>query len=109
MIGDNNTITTYRLARDGTTGKQSWSATPRLYGVPCSIQLERMERAAIIDQANALNIYRLHSDEDLDLQKGDKVLDARGVEYKVHTVQKEPTFNGLSYITICFLTKVSNV
>lgn len=104
MTGNNTTITTYRLSTDATTGKQSYNTTPTLNGVGVHIGLERLERAQLIDQANALKTYRLTSDDDLDLQTGDRVRDDTGVEYQVHTVQKDAGFNGL-LMTITFLTR----
>lgn len=101
---NNTTIVTYRLGKEAATGKQTYGTTPTLNGVAVHIGLERMERAALIDQANALNTYRLTSDDDLDLIAGDKVVDAASAEYRVHTVQKEQLFNSLSS-TIAFLTK----
>ena len=102
--GTNTTVITFRFKLDATTGKKTYDTTPTLNGVGVHIGLERLERAALIDQANALKTYRLTSDDDLDIEAGDRVLDANQTEYKVHTVQKEMAFNGL-FSTIAFLTK----
>lgn len=104
MTGDNTTIVTYRMTRDSGTGKQEYGTTPVLNGVAVHIGLERLERAALIDQQNALNTYRMTSDDDLDILAADNVVAANGDEFKVHTVQKEEQFNGLR-TTIAFLTK----
>lgn len=102
--GNNTTATTYRMSRDAVTGKQEYGTTPILNGVGVHIGLERLERAQLIDQANALNTYRMTSDEDIDILAGDKVIDSYENEYRVHTVQKERSFNGL-LSTIVFITK----
>lgn len=102
MTGENTTITTYRLARDA-NGKQTYATTPTLTRA-VHIGLERLERAMLIDQANALNTYRITSDDDLDLVAADKVIDGAANEYRVHTVLKEQSFNGL-LTTIAWVTK----
>jgi hypothetical protein len=109
MAAENITITTYRLAKDSTTGKKIYNGTPTLVGVSVHIQLERLDKAADIDQANRFRTYRMFSEDNLDLKSSDKVVDAMGGEYKVHTVQKELSYNGAGYNTIAFLTKADDV
>jgi hypothetical protein len=109
MAGDNTTITTYRLAKDTTTGKLIESGIPILNGVGVHIQLERLDKAADVDQPNRYRIYRLFSEDNLDLKSSDRVVDALGGVYKVHTVQKELSYNGANSCTIASLTRAENV
>lgn len=109
MAAENTTITTYRLAKDTTTGKQIYNGTPTLVGVSVHIQLERLDKASDIDQANRFRMYRMFSEDNLDLKSSDKVVDHLGGIFKVHTVQKELSYNGAGYNTIAFLTKSEDV
>jgi hypothetical protein len=105
MIGANSTIVTNRLVLSG--AKESYSATPTLNGVPVHIGLEQFEKAVYIDQADALMVYRLESDEDLDILEGDKVTDGQPTPatYIVHTVLKEPRDFAIGNRTVCILKK----
>lgn len=109
MAGENTTITTYRLAKDTTTGKMVESAVPILNGVGVHIMLERLDKAADVDQPNRYRVYRMFSEDNLDIKSSDRVVDALGGVYKVHTVQKELGYNGANSCTIAFLTRSENV
>lgn len=87
MIGANNSILTYRYAKSG--GKEQHNAAPTMRGVSVYIVREQLERATMIDQANAHLIFRMQSDEALNMVKGDKVVDQNAKEYIVHSVQSD--------------------
>lgn len=87
MIGANSTISSYRYAKSG--GKEKHNAAPTLTGVNVYIVRETIERAAMIDQPNAHLIFRMQSDEALNIVKGDKVVDQKQKEYIVHSVQSD--------------------
>lgn len=87
MIGANSVISTYRYAKSGT--KEQHNAAPTLSGVSVYIVREQIERATMIDQANAHLLFRMQSDETLNIVKGDRVVDQKGKEYIVHSVQSE--------------------
>jgi hypothetical protein len=105
MVGSNTTISSYRLTT--ASSKDTYSGTPTLNGVPVNISLEKFERAVYIDQENALLVYRLESDEDLNIQESDKVVDSQPTPatYIVHTVIKEPRDFAIGTRTVCILKK----
>jgi len=87
MIGANSVISTYRYAKSG--NKEKHNAAPTIRGLSVYIVREQLERATMIDQANAHLLFRMQSDEALNIVKGDKVVDQNGKEYIVHSVQSE--------------------
>lgn len=103
MIGANTTISTYRRTRSG--GKDTFAVSATLNGVPVALHQEQLERAIHIDNANASRIYRMISTERLDIQEGDKVVDADSVEYRVHSVQQDPRDFAMGNHTIVILRR----
>lgn len=103
MVGANTTITTYRMST--ASGKDTWSASPTLNGVPVCLFKEQLERAMAIDQNNAHEICRMESDEKLNIQVNDKVVDAESVTYKVHSIDQQKQDYAIGQSTVCILRK----
>jgi len=103
MIGGNARISTYRLVEAG--GKESYSGTPTLNGVSVYIGKTQFDKAALIDQANAQDIYDLESDEHLDILEGDKVMDEYNATFMVHSVWKDNRNDEIGTRTACILRR----
>lgn len=105
MIGANTTVTSYKRVR--AAGKDTFAGSATLNGVPVNLQLEQFERATVIDNANASRIYRLTSTENLDIDEGDKIVDANSVEYRVHSVRQDARDFAIGNMTIAILRRLS--
>jgi len=103
MIGANCRITSYRL-QTNSEGKQSFVQSMTIKGVPARIDRERTDNAALVDQDNVFNIYRLETNKKLDIEESDIVRDEYNTEYRVHTVMREYA-REYGHHTICILAK----
>ena len=86
-------IATYRLIRTGTT--DALSVIPTLNGVNVLLASINEEESAAYDQNATLEAFYMESTDDIDLKKGDQVVDNLDptLPYVVHTVRKNPSFD----------------
>lgn len=104
MIGANTTISVYEATR--ASGKDTHSATALTEGLPALILRENMERASLLDQQNMHLIFRMTIDVDtLDIDVGDKIVDAESNTYRVHSVQEEARMMGIGGRRVFILRK----
>lgn len=89
MIGANTTISAYKAQRSN--GKDTFSESALVAGLPAIITRESMERASLLDMANMHLIYRMTIDVDtLNLIAGDKIVDEQNTTYRVHSLDDSP-------------------
>ena len=66
---------------------------------------ESMERASLLDMQNMHLIFRMTLDVELDIDAGDKVTDAEGNTYRVHSVQEDARPVGIGVRRVYILRK----
>lgn len=104
MIGSNTTISVYEAQRSA--GKDTHSGSALVAGLPACITRESMERASLLDMANMHLIFRMSIDvETVDIDAGDKVVDAEGNTYRVHSVQEDTRMMGIGAKRVYILRK----
>lgn len=104
MIGANTTISVYEVARSA--GKDTISGSALVAGLPAVIQREQLERASLYDMQNMHLIYRMTIDVDsIDIDVGDKIVDAETNEYRVHSTQEDARPVGIGMRRVYILRK----
>jgi hypothetical protein len=104
MIGSNTSISVYEVSR--TSGKDTYSGTALVAGLPAVIMRESMERASIVDMQNMHLIYRMTIDVDsIDIDAGDKVVDTENNTYIVHSTQEDARPVGIGARRVYILRK----
>lgn len=88
MIGANNTVTTYRMTTSG--GKSTYSATPTLTAMPCFLVGADFRLANALGYANAFELFVMYMDQDVDILRGDKVVDRNDEEFYVVGIKETP-------------------
>lgn len=85
MLGENNSITTYRHTSSG--GKDTYSASATLTAVPAYVERLGEDRASMFDQIASYDVYRCFLEGSPDIDVGDKVVDASSRTYVVYEVK----------------------
>lgn len=85
MLGDNTTITTYRLTDTG--DKSAFSETPTVEGAAAFIDSPSPELRAVLGDQPGMEIFECHVDPD-DYIVGDMVVDAAGCEYRIASIER---------------------
>lgn len=102
MIGQNATITTYRLQNSSNT--TAWSVTATLSNVSAYIESASPELGVLIDEQQSLEIFNMHI-EPADIRPGDKVVTDTGATYYVRNIEKYENNNDTSDIYTVRMTK----
>lgn len=86
MIGENNTITTYRLAT--TSGKETYESAATVEDEPCYLVMSSPDIAVMFENVPAYEVFSCYMDDAQDIIISDKVVDDQGNEYIVKKVTK---------------------
>lgn len=87
MIGENNQITTYRMAADVDV-HEGFDATAILTNEPCYIEPLDPQVATILDDQAAFFTFKIFLSGTLNILIGDKCVDQQAKEYIVRGVEK---------------------
>lgn len=85
ILGDNTTITTYRLVDDASVTEFDTAAT--ITDAAAFIDAPTSEMLAVLGDQPGVEVYQCHVDPD-DYIIGDKIVDAQGNEYRIASIER---------------------
>lgn len=86
MFGQNNSISTKRLATSG--GKDTYPGSYNLTSVPCYLERAAAEVAIMFENVPAYEVFSCIMDDTQDIIISDLVVDEQGEEYIVRAISK---------------------